>query len=235
MPLRQLGDLLDRIRRTPHEADFLAFSSFGVDEPIVVDIGANRGQSIRSFSLSLPRATFHAFEPSAHLAEHLRTSTDAYVHNVALGDANSTLELLVPRYGHTEWDTRATADRAAAEAFLSRRYFLGFRSDRASLVEYSVDVRTLDSYGLAPDIIKIDAEGAAAAVIRGARDTIRAHRPVVLVEDAGGDPTDHMAAFGYRSARYDPNDGDLHLDEVGNLNTFFVMDRHRDVLAPAFR
>ena len=84
MSLRRLGDLRDRLRRAPHEADFLAFSEFGVDTPVVVDVGANRGQSIRSFSLNLPRATFHAFEPNEPLATYLSTSTEAHVYNVAL-------------------------------------------------------------------------------------------------------------------------------------------------------
>ena len=144
------------------------------------------------------------------------------------------MELLIPRYGHTEWDTRATHDRAVADAFLSGANFLAFRTERASVVEYTVDVRTLDSYAIAPDIIKIDAEGAAAAVIRGAREMIQKHQPVVLIEDAEGEPMDEMAMLGYRSARYDPRSGRFALDATGDLNTFFIMDHHRDVLTPAF-
>jgi FkbM family methyltransferase len=232
--LRQLGDLPDLIRRAPHEEDFRAFAQFGVEAPVVVDVGANRGQSIRSFLLSLPHATIHAFEPNSTLARYLRTSTHAaHVHNVALGDTGSTMELLVPRYGHTEWDTRATLDRSVADAFLSEANFFAFRPDRTKVVGYTVDVRTLDSFALEPDIVKIDAEGVGAAVIRGAAETIRRHRPVLLVEDAAGPPAIEMAKIGYRPARYDPHDNSLHLDEVGDLNTFFVTSDHCNVLRPA--
>ena len=50
----------------------------------------------------------------------------------------------------------------------------------------SVAVTTLDAYfaerGQACDFIKIDVEGHELAVLRGARDTISAHRPTILIE-----------------------------------------------------
>lgn len=229
--LREFGDLASRLRGEPHEADFLALSGYGVADAEIVDVGANRGQSIRSFRLFLPTARIHAFEPNARLSAHLEASARAEaVHNVALSDRTSTMQLLVPRYGHTEYDTRATLDRGQAEGFLSADHFARFRSDRAHIVEYTVEVRPLDSFGLAPDIVKIDAEGAAAMVIRGGYDTIRSYAPLVIVEDASGEPTEAMTALGYRPARFDPDDRSLHLDAFGVPNTFFVKDRHRELL-----
>jgi FkbM family methyltransferase len=230
--VRRLADGWNRFRRTPHETDFHAFSGLRVREPVVADVGANRGQSIDSFRYVLEAPRIHAFEPNTALAIYLGAAgTAEAIHNVALGERDESLTLLVPRYGHTEWDTRATLQREVAEDFLSPEYFAWFREGRATIVEYTIDVRTLDSFGLAPDILKIDAEGAATNVVRGGRRTIRDHRPILLVEDADDDVAAELADLGYRAARFDLKDGSLHLGERGNPNTFFIVDDHIDMLA----
>ena len=48
-----------------------------------------------------------------------------------------------------------------------------------------VSVITLDSLGLAPDFIKLDVEGCEWSALMGGGSTIRAHRPVVMLEDNG--------------------------------------------------
>lgn len=48
-----------------------------------------------------------------------------------------------------------------------------------------VAVITLDSLGLAPDFVKLDVEGMERAALIGGEQTIRAHRPVVMLEDNG--------------------------------------------------
>lgn len=46
-------------------------------------------------------------------------------------------------------------------------------------------VITLDSLGLAPDFIKLDIEGMEYHALLGGEATIRAHKPVLMVEDNG--------------------------------------------------
>lgn len=50
----------------------------------------------------------------------------------------------------------------------------------------SVEIKTLDFFDLAPDFIKIDCEGYELFVLRGGRQTILKHRPVVIVEQKPG-------------------------------------------------
>lgn len=49
-----------------------------------------------------------------------------------------------------------------------------------------IEVKTLDSFGLKPGFIKIDCEGYELLVIKGAEKTIRAHCPVIIVEQKPG-------------------------------------------------
>lgn len=61
-----------------------------------------------------------------------------------------------------------------------------------------VPVRSVDSMGLEPDVVKIDAEGAEVEILDGAAETIRRCRPAILAEFAPGrgyDPAAVVRAF----------------------------------------
>lgn len=48
-----------------------------------------------------------------------------------------------------------------------------------------IDIITLDSLDLAPDFIKLDVEGMEYHALIGAEQTIRTHRPVIMLEENG--------------------------------------------------
>lgn len=228
--LRRLRELPAAALRRPHEVDFLAFRDFKRPNPVIVDVGANRGQSVVSFRRTIGTAQIHCFEPNPFLHDELRRF-DVEINGVALGAHDGELNLYVPRYGHTLYDTRAALDEVTAANFLSDAHFAGFDPDRAGVEHINVPVTTLDSFGLAPDIIKIDVEGGGAAVIAGARDTIRAHRPLLLIEDDGGDSAALVADLGYELARYDAGANSLVKGQAGDPNSFLVHPHHSGLLA----
>jgi FkbM family methyltransferase len=95
------------------------------------------------------------------------------VHAVAVSDRSGEVELMQGR--HPGGATIAEADRP--------------RDHRRSIVVPSVTVDDLVAGGTAPpDFVKIDVEGAEAAVLGGMGTTLRRHSPVVLCEL--DDPTD---------------------------------------------
>lgn len=117
-----------------------------------------------------------AFEPGPTAADRLRRNVrlngleeriDA--HDCGIGDESGERLLYVSTSPELSAFDRASASRWVASVAAAR----------------SVPIRRVDDLATdlpAPDAIKVDVEGAAPAVIRGARETLERHAPTVFVE-----------------------------------------------------
>jgi FkbM family methyltransferase len=136
------------------------------DDGVAIDVGANYG--VYAYALANRAPVVHCFEPLRECCDYIRAagSEKIAVHNCALSDSSGTLRLHVPLVDGVPRSTRASIERP--EGPFQRR---------------DVPVRTLDSFDL-PKVgfMKIDVEGAEAAVLRGARATLERDRPNLLVE-----------------------------------------------------
>lgn len=131
-----------------------------------VDVGAWWGPW--TFWLARRCPEVWSFEPNPQLAAVLRTAarSNVRVEPVALSDTDGVTTLFVPpRLGD---DAQATVEG---------------QHRLATAVPVDVSTRTLDSYGL-DDVgfVKIDVEAHEPAMLRGSIETLRRHRPVVLIE-----------------------------------------------------
>lgn len=145
-----------------------------------VDIGANIGYLTHIMAQIVGETgQVMSFEPHPIIFDHLAKSvaenrlTQCHLHNLALGDAEGTGELL---FG---------LDRAN----FGTAHLVNDAVDTADLATCSVPVRRLDDL-IRPDervdFIKIDVEGNEPLVIRGATELLRAQRPVIMSEILGG-------------------------------------------------
>lgn len=230
LPLRRLSDLGSFNR--PHEADFLCFGKLPPGRQIFLDVGSNRGQSIRSIGLVLDDVSIIAIEPNPVLVAALRARRDQRVidvHHLALGDqGDGELLLHVPRYGHTLYDTRAAASTDQAAGFLSADWFAFFDPDRGGVEVFRAPMSTIDHLGVDPTIIKIDVEGADHGVVRGGRSTIERCRPILLIEEPSDETVASLAELGYCPFRFTGQT--LIKGDRGGLNTFFLAEEHRQSL-----
>ena len=142
----------------------------------IVDVGAHEGLLTLPLA-GLPGARVIAFEPLPEARAALERAAAGHpgitIRHEALGDAPGTLVLSLPVLdGSPQWQWASTAKTYAAHA-----------SARVAIRRETVPVATLDSLALA-DItaIKIDAEGAEFAVLRGARETLARCRPLLTLE-----------------------------------------------------
>ena len=157
---------------------------------LAIDVGANVGLHTVRLAQRFDRVA--AFEPSSINFECLQANTRMFsnvdLHQQALGDRSTTLCLELPK------------DMANCGAFS----FRDFRDSNGDKYQEMVPVITLDSLGLRPGLIKIDTQGFEPQVLRGARETLLAARPVIIAEVAKKGPVaelmEILSPLGYEVA-----------------------------------
>jgi FkbM family methyltransferase len=144
------------------------------------DVGANMGVYSELCASLFPDASVVAFEPTpatAKILQNISTRNDLgiQVETSAVGDEIGTLDLYLS----------PTSDA-------SNSLVAGFRQATETI---KVPVTTIDEFvnagGPAPDVIKIDVETYEPSVLRGARETLRKHRPSIVIEVLKRNNTDH--------------------------------------------
>lgn len=209
----------------PHERDFRALGLLPGGPSFVIDVGANIGQSILSIKSLYPKARVLAFEPHAGVSSRLmavsRRFADVEVHRLALGAAAGMDTLITPVYNGVEMTTLAARDVPSARAWFDDGGLANFHERKLTLQNMDIPVRTLDSFELSPDAIKIDVQGGELDVIQGALETIIRSRPVLMVESSAGDAriSEILEAHRYRRMEFD---GTRFVQPIGRLNTFFL-------------
>jgi FkbM family methyltransferase len=168
----------------------------------VYDLGANKGQMALVFcSLVGGRGQVFAFEPASQ-------EYGALLGNLALNGIQNCLTFMA-----------AVADRDGEMQFEyaphlpTQGKLLEFEPTSRHVVSDKVTVRTvsLDSVVASgarpPDLIKIDTEGAAAAVFRGARKVLDQYSPGIYIELHGPEEQqgvrDELLARGYKAETLD--------------------------------
>jgi FkbM family methyltransferase len=138
---------------------------------VYYDIGSNSGVYSIDAALTIPDLTVYALEPQPSLAYHIRRSIEANglqrvrCLEVLLGQKDGESVLHIPSHSiHASIVPREGRSR-----------------------ELRLPMRTLDSLIMskeieAPDVIKIDVEGAETTVFEGARQTLRTNNPSVICE-----------------------------------------------------
>jgi len=147
----------------------------------VVDAGANVGIYALALATASPRRRIVAFEPAPSVAERLRL-------NVCLNDLNAQIEVHQSALGDSDGECRFYCSTNPELSAFDREAATRWGASVADAT--SVSVFRLDSVCAtgdtvtrpAPDAIKVDVEGAAPAVLRGARNTLEYHEPTVFIE-----------------------------------------------------
>lgn len=174
--------------RRPDEADFNIFKNFGArrDVKLVIDVGANGGQSVFAFAFLFPNARIISFEPNISLASELefarRVIGKRYeFRSVGLGEQAQETEIYVPKLGNMHISTRASVDINEMQkkiANLEVAYGRKIEADRQD-----IKIIPFDSLELAPDVIKIDVEGYERFVLGGMRKTLQSSHPLLVCEE----------------------------------------------------
>ncbi|NQU45014.1 FkbM family methyltransferase [bacterium] len=136
--------------------------------PVIVDVGANKGRTIRRFLQLFPDATIFAFEPQPDLADDLRAAfadtKRVEVRQMAVGSRVGEIEFQVLRH--------ASSSSALPPSQHNIRYHPG---DMDVVEKIRVQQTTLDSALDVErvDILKLDIQGFELEALRGATQILK--------------------------------------------------------------
>lgn len=173
--LRESPMMLARVLRMRERAKSQALTEFLKPGQTFVDVGANKGEfSLLASQLVGPGGQVLSFEPEPENSEWIRRSielnerTNIRQFELALSDENGTAEFYLGE--KSGWHTLVPDQ------------------PRRDVGRIEVETRTLDSLLAEQGIeevhmMKIDVEGAELSVLRGATETLRRSRDLVLLLD----------------------------------------------------
>lgn len=146
---------------------------------LAVDVGAHVGLLSRQLAICFDMVWAYEPNPAAFecLRENTRSLTNVVRHSAALGSTHKSVQM--------QMDTENSGDTYVA-VNATGPDLLNYQSDR------TIPQRTLDSEmsaNVAPlGLLKIDVQGYEYEVLRGAEQTLRRWKPVVIVECEPGMP-----------------------------------------------
>lgn len=183
LDLRDPGCFHLLVNGVTEEAERVVVAPYIRADSVSIDIGANIGTWARELAAMSPAGKVYALEPASHtyalLERNAAEVSNVVPHRLALADEPGVMHL--------------------AYAMSSGVRFLSNEGE-------PVTVETLDNFVEGEkvsrvDFIKLDVEGAEMKVLKGAEETLRKHRPVVVFEhirsiaERGGYTKEDVVAF----------------------------------------
>jgi FkbM family methyltransferase len=140
---------------------------------VILDIGANQGQTVDAYRAILPQSVIHCFEPFPEafsaLQDRFKATPATYLHNLAVSDATGDAEFFV------------TANSLLNSLLPILPDERTFKTGAKNLERLRVPTITLDEFALTLrierlDVLKLDIQGAEMKALRGAHGLLAAHR-----------------------------------------------------------
>ncbi len=162
--------------------------------PMILDVGANIGQSIEKFKHEWPDSQIHSFEPNPStfltLSSMWSEVTGVFPSNIALTDTIGN----VPFYATRISELASLLPPSERMQFLSSENKYDFES-------LNIEADTLDNYCRKSDIskidlLKIDVQGAELSVLKGAQSMLKNNTiSIIYVESIFADCYDSQTNF----------------------------------------
>ena len=195
------------------DPDFELFEFIDHPGGLVIDAGANRGHCSVAVLSRTRHLRVHAFEANKALAKPLNYLKKRFPGRFeftirGLGAHPREAQLKVPQSRLNDISTNASfRDSEYEKSYVRERLETesGTPYKELGYASHTVKIRTLDSFSLKPIAIKIDVEGYELEVIEGALETIKAHKPLLMIEMNNQEEfLPLLDSLGYGFYRYDP-------------------------------
>ena len=155
-------------------------------DPIIFDVGANKGQSIEKYLKLFGNPTIHSFEPIKEeinkLEKKYQNNKNIYLNNFALGEKNEIKDFNITAKSDnssfneitlgTEWlKTRSRQNNTSELAYVKK-----IEKVKVSTLDEYVKFNNIDKI----DLIKIDTQGYEDKVLEGSQNTIKGNKISVI-------------------------------------------------------
>jgi FkbM family methyltransferase len=195
-----------------------------------VDIGANVGQSVTSIHNVAPEAHICSFEPNSECCQQVKMLAKLLgcveVFNCALGSAPGISTFHIPKargFALSQLASLKEPNREELAADLFERGFSFVTASNLEIEKREVEVQTLDSFNLHPDVMKIDVEGAELDVLKGGQNTIAQSRPTLLIEERRRpEIRNALSSLDYLPFSYDAETDHLAEPREEHWNVFYI-------------
>jgi FkbM family methyltransferase len=233
------------------EPEFMVFRHFDQDAGTILDIGANYGYAAASIWAAGARSKILSFEPNPWhrpcllRIKEMRPGLFDFIH-LGLGSTDSSTRFILPVIEGIGISALSSAameteiDWGLPENLVQHMIHdhPGLDSPRLQFTEVTWHTERLDDvlpkYSFDIEVsnitaMKIDVEGFEAAVLAGAVHTLRAHKPLIMIEGANrnADVVACLSPLGYTFADFVVDHVVLTDQLSSNSNGFFL---HRDRL-----
>ena len=155
--------------------------------PIIFDVGANKGQSIKFFTQVFENPKIYAFEPSPKtfgflkkFVDHLE-SNEISIFQIGIGDKEQIIDFYESMLSETS--TFSLPDQNSE--YLKKKNRVLFQNVESAFTSIPTRVTTIDAFLNENkveriDVLKIDVEGFELEVIRGAQQALRGGRVKIV-------------------------------------------------------
>lgn len=154
---------------------------------IILDIGAHRGESARSFRIYEKNAPILSIEANPHLKQYLERLKKRLInfdYKIACASNNSeVLSIYTPIYDNITLTQCSSVSQEESRTIFKKRSLLKNLDKKLSFVSNETRGLILDSLILNPFLIKIDVEGGEKQVLDGLKLTIAKTHPVLIIEN----------------------------------------------------
>ena len=200
-----------RVLRAPRERGLLALPVLRLPgRNAWLDIGGASGQTVAAMRFYSESARILSFEPNcfyvAKMRRRFRDDPGVCVQPIALSSREGRFSLFIPVYKCCAFPDLGTSERDRAANWLANR-IRSYNPDDLMVLELSCESRRLDGLSIEPELIKIDCRCDTTDILLGALETVRKHRPVLVVENAliGNSVLEQLASAGYGAFCYAEN------------------------------
>jgi FkbM family methyltransferase len=207
------------------------------NNPIIVDVGANEGQSIKRFKNLFDSPVIHSFEPIKEEFEKIRqkyqNDKNIFLNNYALGETETTKEFNITKKSGNSSFNNVNQGTKWIEA-RSREY----KTTEKEYVQEkrSIGIDTLENYFLNNDLkkidlLKIDTQGYEDKILEGSLSLIKEKKiDAVLTEIMFDDVYDKYFSFSDLERYLIPYDFRMVAIDLSNNNLFSGLVFAADVL-----